>query len=163
MANPLIKMGGALLLTLPLTCSFAAERSNEADALALIKKAQEYIKANGMEKSVAEFNNLQSPFNSISDINKHGDLYLFTIDQKGHQAVHGKNPKLRGKVIIDMKDAEGVPLIQELVKKCFSTPEGKGWVNYHWPHPVSKNIEAKKGYIERVPGADLCLGTGIYK
>ncbi|MET3133778.1 cytochrome c [Oxalobacteraceae bacterium GrIS 1.11] len=158
-----MKILAGLLLAMPLASALAVERSNEADALALMKKAQDYIKANGVDKAFAEFNNLQSPFNSVSDMNRHGDLYLYTTDQKGYQAVHGKNPKIRGKVMLDMKDVDGVPLIRELVKKCFDSPEGKGWVDYHWPNPVSKNVEAKKGYIERIPGTDMCLGTGIYK
>ncbi len=137
-------------------------KSTQAEALALMKKAQEYIKTNGLEKAYVEFNNLESPFNTKSDINKHGDLYLFTTDFTGLQIVHGKNPKIRGKVMIDMRDSEGVYLIKGLVEKC-KGPEGKGWVDYKWPNPVSKNLEPKSGYIERIPGTDVCLGTGIYK
>ena len=144
------------------TSAFAAEKSVEADAVALIAKAQEYIKKNGLEKATAEFNNLESPFNVKSDINKVGDLYIFSMDSKGFQAIHGKNPRIRGKVNWEMKDLNGVALIQELIKVCVSK-EGKGWVNYHWPNPVSNNLEPKRGYAEKVPGVDLCLGTGIYK
>jgi len=50
----------------------ATERSNEANALALIKEAQDYIKANGLERSYEEFNRLDSPFNSKSKINPVG-------------------------------------------------------------------------------------------
>jgi signal transduction histidine kinase len=137
-------------------------KSSQADAVGLIKKAQEYIKANGLEKAYVEFNSLESPFNTKGDINKHSDLYLYTIDYTGLQVVHGKNPKIRGKVMIDMRDSEGVYLIKGLVDKC-KGPEGKGWVDYKWPNPVSKNLEPKSGYIERIPGTEVCLGTGIYK
>ncbi|MFZ6871046.1 cache domain-containing protein [Undibacterium sp. Di27W] len=139
----------------------AAERSNEADAIALMQKAQEYIKKNGLEKAIVEFNKLDSPFNTTSDINKKGDLYVFTVDQKGFQAVHGKNPKIVGKTMIDMRDQDGVYLIKEMAEKCYS-PAGKGWVPYRWPNPVTKDLEKKKGYVEKVPGQDMCIGTGIY-
>ena len=156
----ILLLGLSTLLTTTAVC--AIERSTEAEALALIKKAQEYLKTNGLEKSIAEFNKLDSPFNSTSDINKKGDLYLFSVNTVGFQAIHGKNLKIQGKVTLDMRDSDGVYLIQEFIKKC-NSPEGKGWVSYRWPNPITKDLEAKKGYIEKVPGMDLCLGTGIYK
>ena len=140
----------------------AATNSSEAQALALIKKAQDYIKAHGLEASYAEFNRLDSPFNTKSDINPNGDLYLFTLDFNGFQVVHGKNPKIRGKVMIDMRDSEGVPLILNMVAKCKS-PLGKGWVPYKWPHPISQEVEPKLGYVERIEGTKVCVGTGVYK
>ena len=145
------------------TMASADERSNKDDALALIKKAQSYLKENGLEKATVEFNNPDSPFNSKSDINKHGDLYIYSTDPKGFQVIHGKNARIRGTNKFDMRDQDGVYLIREFVKLCFESKEGKGWVNYRWPNPVTKDMEAKIGYVERVPGTDLCLGTGIYK
>ncbi|MCV2371143.1 cache domain-containing protein [Roseateles oligotrophus] len=138
-------------------------KSSSAEAVALLKKAQEYLKTNGLEKSIIEFNNPNSPFNSKSDINKHGDLYLYSVDPKGFQVVHGINPRIRGTNKFDMRDVDGVYLIREFVRVCFATPEGRGWVNYRWPNPVSKQMEDKAGYVERIGNTDLCLGTGIYK
>lgn len=140
----------------------AADKSTEADALALIRKAQAYVKDNGLDKAAAEFNNPDSPFNNKGEINKAGDLYLFSVDEKGFQLIHGKNARIRGTNKMDMRDQDGVYLIRELVKLCFSK-EGKGWVNYRWPNPITKEMEPKSGYIERIPGADVCLGTGIYR
>jgi cytochrome c len=140
----------------------AVANSSEAQALALIQQAQTYFKKHGQESAFAEFNRLDSPFNSQSDINPNGDLYLYTLDYKGYQAVHGKNPKIRGKVMMDMRDSEGVPLIQLMVAKCKSSA-GKGWVTYKWPHPISKEVEPKKGYVERIAGTKVCLGTGVYQ
>jgi cytochrome c len=154
-------LGGLVVAALAVP-ALAADKSTEADALALMVKAQAYLKANGLEKSIVEFNNADGQFNSKSEINKVGDLYLFSIDKDGFQTIHGKNPRIRGTNKMDMRDQDGVFLIRELVKKCFA-PGGKGWVNYRWPNPVSKEMEAKSGYIEKVPDHDLCLGTGIYK
>lgn len=155
-------VAGLVLVVSSVTVLGQDGKSTQADAVALMKKAQEYIKTNGLEKAYVEFNNLESPFNVKSDINKHGDLYLYTTDFNGFQTVHGKNPKIRGKVMIDMRDSDGVYLIKGLIEACKS-PAGKGWVDYKWPNPVSKNLEPKSGYIERIPGTDVCLGTGIYK
>ncbi|MBJ7313806.1 cache domain-containing protein [Rugamonas sp. CCM 8940] len=141
----------------------AIERSNADEAIALIDKALDYMKKNGKEKSIAEFNNLNSPFNVTSEINKKGDLYLFMFDASKPgtgQVVHGKNPKIVGKDVSDMRDADGVYLIREIIKAC-NSPAGKGWVSYKWPNPVSKAVESKQSYVVRID--EYCLGTGIYK
>lgn len=144
--------------------AWAQGRSTEADALKLLAQAQAYVASHGLDKAVLEFNRLDSPFNSKSAINPYGDLYLYSVAPDGYQAVHGKNPKIRGKVMLDMRDADGKYLIREFVQLCFHNKEGKGWVAYKWPHPITKTVEPKLGYVERVPSLpDLCLGTGIYK
>jgi cytochrome c len=141
----------------------AVERSTAEEAVALVDKAIDYLKKNGKEKSIAEFNNLTSPFNSASDINKKGDLYLVMFDAGKvgtGQLVHGKNPKIVGKDLSELRDADGVYLFREIFKTCHS-PSGKGWVSYKWPNPVNKAVEDKQTYVVRVD--DLCIGTGIYK
>lgn len=138
-----------------------AADSGEADAVKLIGEAVKYIKANGIEKATAEFNNLTGPFNTKSDVNPNGDMYVFSIDFNGFQAIHGKNPKIRGQNTIAMKDVNGVEIIKTMVTKCKN--EGKGWVSYVWPNPSTKVLDQKQGYVERVPGMELCMGTGIFK
>ena len=78
----------------------------------------------------------------------------------GIQPVHGKNPKIPGKNMIEMRDQKGVYLIKEMINTCWSG-EGKGWVNYVWPHSITKELVAKQTYVER--SGDYCLGVGIYK
>jgi cytochrome c len=151
---------GTLVLGIAGTALSQEAKSSQAEAIALIKKAQEYVKTHGIEKAIAEFNNLESPFNVKSDINKHGDLYLFAIDFNGLQVVQGKNPKMRGKVTLDMRDAEGVYMNKALIDKCKSA-EAKGWVDYKWPHPVTKNLAVKTSYTERIVGTDICIGTSL--
>jgi hypothetical protein len=138
------------------------ERSDEADAINLLKKVQAYVKTNGSQKALAEFNDLSSPFNKQGAINRFGDLYLYGTNSAGEQIVHGKNPKMRGKQLNEVRDIDGVYFIQEFNKKCFHTPEGKGWISYRFPNPLTKIVERKKGYVERIPGEDICIGTGIY-
>jgi cytochrome c len=163
MRHTFIRSALSLAIASLLNFAYAAEKSTEAEAVSLIRKAQEYLKKNGLEKATQEFNRLDSPFNTFSDINKKGDLYLYSIDAKGYQAIHGKNPKIPGKVMIDMRDSDGVYIIRDLIKACMESKDGKGWTQYRWPNPVSKEVELKRGYVEKVPGLDLCLGTGIYQ
>lgn len=152
-----------LTLVLVASAAYADGRSTEPDALALMKHAKQYIRDHGMEQAYVEFNRLDGPFNTFSPINPHGDLYMFSTDPKGFQVVHGKNPKIRGKVMLEMRDIAGMPLIQEFVRLCFKTRDERGWVDYSWPHPITKRVEHKRAFVERIPGTDVCLGTGIYK
>ena len=140
----------------------AQERSKEADAIALVQKAQSYLKENGLEKATLEFNNLDSAFNTKSAINPYGDLYVFSVDAYGVQRIHGKNPKLRGKPLLDMRDPDGSYPVKELVRVCQS-PTGRGWASYKWFNPVTKETEPKRSYVEKVPGQDFCLATGVYR
>ena len=39
--------------------------------------------------------------------------------------------------------------------------KGKGWQDYKFTNPVSKKIEQKSAYIEKVD--DLIVGCGVYK
>ena len=135
-------------------------RSTEAQAFALLTEAQAYIVQNGMEKAFVEFNRLDSPFNVKSEMNPNGDLYLYTVDFEGYQAVHGKNPKIRGKFMLEMQDKNKVSIIKEMAAQC--KRERKGTLAYEWPNPITDIVEHKVGIHERIPGTEICLGTGIY-
>jgi cytochrome c len=141
----------------------AIERSNAADAIALVEKALEFMQLHGNAAAIAEFNRLNSPFNTVSEINRKGDLYLFMFyaNKPGAgQVVHGKSPKIVGKDVTEMRDVDGVYLIKEIIKTC-NLKEGKGWVGYKWPNPLTNEVESKQSYVVKV--GEYCLGTGIYK
>ncbi|SFM29823.1 cache domain-containing protein [Rugamonas rubra] len=132
----------------------AEERATAAEATALVKKAVAYIKANGKDKAFAEFSNPKGQFVDRS-------LYIFVYDVKGtNMAIgNGNAGKMVGKNLLDMRDAEGTYLIQGLIE--VAKTKGSGWFDYKWPNPVSKAIEAKSSYVEKID--DLVVGCGIYK
>jgi cytochrome c len=130
----------------------AADNGTAAEAIALVKKAADYMKANGKEKAYAEFSNPKGAF-------KDRDLYIMVYDMNGVNRAHGANPKLIGKDLIDLKDADGNPIIKSFVET--GKTKGKGWIDYKWPNPVSKAIESKSTYIEKHD--DVLIGAGIYK
>jgi signal transduction histidine kinase len=88
------------------------------------------------------------------------DLYPFIYTLDGTKCVaHGANPALVGKNLIDLKDQDGKFLIRELSETA--TDKVEGWVDYKWPNPVSKMIEAKSSYVERM--GDYFVGVGVYR
>jgi cytochrome c len=150
--NRLLFAAIAFVATAP---SIAQERGTAADATALVKKVITYYKANGKEKTWAAINEQNPDF-------KYKDLYVFGSTAKEGQplAAHGANPRMVGKDMGELKDADGYPFAKKIIEIALSK-EGKGWVDYKWPNPVTKAIEPKSTYVERVD--DVYFAVGIYK
>jgi cytochrome c len=136
------------------TSALAGDRATADEAVAHVKKAVAYIKANGKEKAFEEFNNQKGQF---VDRN----LYIFAYDLKGVNLAigNGNAKKMVGKNLLDMRDADGTYLIKKLIE--VSNTKGKGWVDYKWPNPTNNSVEAKSSYVEKVD--DFFVGAGIYK
>ncbi|MET3129856.1 cytochrome c [Oxalobacteraceae bacterium GrIS 1.11] len=152
----IIKRGmlGLCLLALSLTAG-AADKGTADEAVAMVKKAADFLKKNGKDKAFAEFNNPKGQF-------IYRDLYIFTFlaNGDGIERANGANVKLVGKNVSEMKDADGKYLIKDILA-LGASKAGQGWVDYKWPNPVSGAIEAKRTYVERVD--DVVIGCGIYK
>jgi cytochrome c len=41
--------------------------------------------------------------------------------------------------------------------------KGGGWVDYSWVNPATKKVQPKKTWVQRVEGADMYVGCGIFK
>lgn len=130
----------------------AADKGTAEEAVALVKKAVAYIKANGKEKAFAEFSNPNGQF-------RNRDLYIFAEDFNGKMLAHGANLKLIGKNLIDLRDADGKYFVKNLIETASS--KGNGWVDYKWLNPATNAIEQKSSYVEKVD--DFLVGCGIYK
>ena len=141
------------MLVLPFL-SYAADKGSKDEAVAMVKQAAALIKSAGKDKAFA----------AISDTNNKDfhdrDLYVYVYDLNGVAVAHGNNPRMVGKNLIDLKDGDGKPMIKNMIDIAKS-PAGKGWVEFKWPNPVTKVVEQKAGYVERVD--DLMVGSGIYK
>jgi hypothetical protein len=153
----------ALLLVAPRS-ALAVERNTREEAIEFMRLAQQYVKDNGIERATEEFNNANSPFNRKSEINRKGLMGVASTDSHGFQAIHGINPKIRGKNMYDMRDMDGTPFVRHFVATCFATKAGRGWVKYKFPNPDNGGkIEWKSAYVDRVPNSDLCLITWIHE
>jgi cytochrome c len=129
-----------------------AEHTSADEAVAMVQRVIAYIKANGKEKAIAEINNLQGQF-------RDRDLYVTINDLNMKSLAHGANAKMQGKDLIDLKDADGKFFMRErldLVKA-----KSKGWQDYKFVNPVTKQIEQKATYFERYQ--DIVVNCGIYK
>jgi cytochrome c len=148
-------------VALALSLSFSALSASAADtnatapeAVAMVQKVIAAIKANGRDKTFAE----------INDVNgtkfRDRDLYVTINDMTGKNLAHGANPKMQGKDLIDLKDADGKFFVRERLERA-KTGAGKGWQDYKFVNPLSKQIENKSMYFERYE--DIIINCGIYK
>ena len=131
----------------------AAEFGTREEAVAMLKRVQEKFKKEGAEATFRAINNKASGFADR-------DLYPFVTELTGLCVANGVTPAVRGKNLLDLKDQDGKFMIQEFVKIA-STPPAHGWSDYRWLNPVTKTIEDKSAYIERM--GNYFVGVGVYK
>ena len=141
-----------IFLTATVCIGTAVGQGSTEEAEALVKKAISYYKANGPEKTFTEISDTKGQFVK-------GDLYVFVYDLSGKCVAHGGNSKMVGKDLIDLKDADGKDFVKERIE--IAKTKGSGWQNYKWTNPVSKQIESKTAYIQKVD--DYIFGCGAYK
>jgi len=139
----------ALSLVIPAPASSAGEFGSRDDAVAMVKHIQDYYAQNGAEATLK----------AITDkkfVDR--DLYPFANSFDGVSAAHGANQAMVGKNMNDIKDPSGKFLVREIVR--IAKEDGHGWVDYSWPNPVTKKIDNKSSYVERM--GDYAIGVGVY-
>jgi len=144
----------AIVLSMICLVSFAhaADQGTKEEAVAMVKKAIEYIKANGNEKS---FYDITDKLGQFTD----RDLYVVVYDMNGKCLAHGQNRNFVGKDTIDLKDVDGKEFMKERIDLMKNQPSA--WQDYKFMNPVTKQIQPKSMYLERF--GDLIVGCGIYK
>lgn len=143
----------ALCIALVLCTSAIAtevQHGSREEAVAMVKSVEAMFKKEGAAAT----------FKAVTAQKfKDRDLYPFVYTLDGTDCVaHGANAALVGKNLINLKDQDGKLLIQEL---SATAKKGGGWVDYKWPNPVTKLIDAKSSYVERM--GDYFVGVGVYR
>jgi len=134
-------------------CIANAATLDEAKAMA--QKAAAFVKANGKEKAVAEFNNPAGQF-------KKGDLYVVFIDFNGMVLAHGGSPALTGKNLMESKDpTTGSFFVKEQID--IAKTKGGGWSSYNWMNPAVKKVQPKKSWVQKVDGMDAFVVCGVFQ
>jgi signal transduction histidine kinase len=134
-------------------CAVPAFSRTADEAQGMAERAVAHIKDVGLEKAVADFN---KPDGGYVD----GEIYVFCYQKDGVLLANGASPGLVGKNLIGVKDPNGVAVNAENIRVALT--QGKGWVDVHWPNPVSKKVEAKSNYVIKVDDGTMC-GSGYFK
>jgi signal transduction histidine kinase len=122
------------------------------EVVAQVKKATEFYKANGREKTLAEMNNKEGMFAK-------GEDYVDVHDINGVCVAHPVSPGIVGLNRLDQADPNGKQFIKEIVETAKNKPNG--WITYQRKNPVSGKIEKKLAYWERKD--DLIFKAGTYE
>jgi len=154
MSKPLIlsTLFAAVLGAVSIAAPAKEGNATAAEATAMVKKGVAYIKASGRDKAYAEINNKAGQFTDR-------DLYLVVYGLDGVVRAHGANEKMIGKNLLELKDVDGKAFVKERVELAQS--KGTFWQDYKFTNPVSKKIEPKSAYCERLDDVAVC--GGIYK
>jgi cytochrome c len=128
--------------------AFADEKDK---AIAMVKKAVAYNKANGIEKTIDEANNPKGQFTD-------GELYVFIYDLQG-VVLSNPNPLKVGQNLLNVPDDAGKFFRKEIITTAMA--KGNGWVDYMSKNPKTKEMELKTTYFEKVD--EYVFGCGIYK
>jgi signal transduction histidine kinase len=116
------------------------------------ERAAAHIEQVGDETAFADFTRKDGGFVD-------GELYVFCYDQNGVNKAHGGNASFVGRNLLHIKDPDGAEPNLMIVNMGFQ--QGRGWVDFKWPNPVTKRIENKSAYVIRTH--DVACGVGYYK
>jgi cytochrome c len=123
------------------------------DVQALVERAAAHIQAVGKPRAFADISNPDGDF-------RHGELYVFCDSTDGTVLAHGDNPKLVGKNLTTVMDAEGITPTLEVIR--LGQTKGSGWVEYLWPNAQTHRIQHKVTYVLRIDDETICA-SGYYK
>lgn len=145
-------IAAALAIALAAPLAQADSNATKDEAVAMVKKGVAFIRSQGNEKGYAEITAKGGKFTDR-------DLYLVVYGHDGVVRAHGANEKMVGKNLIELKDVDGKAFVKERVE--LSQSKGTFWQDYKFTNPVSKKIEPKQMYCERLDDVAVC--GGIYK
>jgi cytochrome c len=117
------------------------ERGTKEEAVALVKRAAEFLRVNGPEKAYAAFDDRHGAF-----VDR--DLYILVTDSDGTTIAHGYSPKLIGKNRADEQDFDGKYLVRERIE--LMKTHQNFWQSYKWSDPLTHTIQSKEVYCEVV-------------
>ena len=130
----------------------ATAAATKDEAIAMVKKAVAAIKSEAPDKAYPEISTKGGPFTA-------GDLYVVVYQLDGKVLAHGSNQKFVGKDMIDAQDVDGKYYVKERVELAGKQPSF--WQDYKFVNPVSKKVEPKQMYCEKLDNTAVC--AGVYK
>ena len=153
------RTGSLQILVATVMCLFAVTTSAEnnkptADEVkALTLKASDVVRDAGIEQARAMFNK-DGEF-------KHDEIYVNVIDGKGVWVIYPPKPEGVGKSMLNIQDADGKFLVQEILR--LAVANGEGWIEYRWKNPVTNLLQLKESYVKQVSGTEYVVYIGRYK
>jgi len=128
----------------------AATGATKDEAVAMVKKAVAYIKAEGPDKAYKEIDDRNGQF-----VDR--DLYIVVYGMDGMVLAHGADKKRIGTNQMNDKDADGKEFVKERIE--LAKTHDSFWQSYKFMNPVTKTVEPKQMYCERLEQTVVCGGV----
>jgi methyl-accepting chemotaxis protein len=128
-------------------------RQGSADeATALVGRALELVRAQGLSGASATLHSAQAGF-----VDR--DLYVFLIDREGRYRIHGAKPEMEGRRVHELPGIDG----DRFLRDAWAAAEaGSGWIDYEIVNPKTGAVQPKTSYIVGLD-ASLLMGCGVYR
>jgi methyl-accepting chemotaxis protein len=128
-------------------------RQGSADeATALVGRALELVRANGLAGASPTLHSAQAGF-----VDR--DLYVFVIDREGRYRIHGAKPEMEGRRVHEVPGIDG----DRFLRDAWAAAEaGSGWIDYDIVNPKTGAVQPKTSYIVGLD-ASLLIGCGVYR
>jgi cytochrome c len=136
--------------------AYVAQSATLEEAKALGEKSAAFVKANGKDKGIAEISNPKGQF-----VKGNLEVYVTLQDFNGVALANPANPKLHGQNHMELKDPTGKLFIKEAIE--LAKTKGSGWTTYSWTNPITKKVQPKKAWVQRVEGTDMYTMCGIFQ
>lgn len=130
--------------------AWGADFATKDEAVAMVKKAVAFVGQQGPEKAYEAFDKKGGEFTDR-------DLYVVVYGLNGHVLAHGANAKLIGKDLNDAQDVDGKYYVKE--RLALAAKQADFWQDYKFVDPVTKKIEPKQMYCERLNDTAVCAGV----
>lgn len=149
-ALALLAPAGAALAQDDIKTRRACAKATRPIAQALAEKAAAHLARVGRDQAFKDFGD---PAKGFLD----GDLYVFVFDFAGTLVASGGFPEHVGRRLIG-HSRDSTEYVGGMLR--VGTEKGKGWYDYIWLNPCSRQRETKGSYVIKV--GDLLVGVGAY-
>lgn len=130
--------------------SAATAATKKDQARARVRKAIQFYRANGREKTLEAI---------TAGMFKNGEFYVFAYSMDGVLTAHPINKELIGKNLTEVPDDAGKLFRKEILERARAS--GTGWVDYKYKNPKTEKIEDKTTFFKKVD--DIIFCCGVYK
>jgi len=153
MARKTMRIFAVLVAVLMSASAWASDKPTPDQVKALTLKAAALVAKDGIDRT-------RETFHAEGEF-KAGEIYVNVIDENGTWLIYPPNRRNEGKSVLNVKDAEGKLLVQEIIS--VAKAKGEGWVEYRWLNPATNRIEPKLSYVKAVPDRHVIVYIGLYK
>ncbi len=129
----------------------AGKRGTKDEAVVIVKKVKQMWGTLGPVKTIEAVNKLTHNL-------RNKDLYPFIGHTDGYVVAHFFQA-IRGLKTQSDTDSKGRSIMGDMIQVVKT--KGRGWTQYDWPNPITKQIDAKESYIEAL-NSEYFVAVGVF-